>query len=190
MTKIAVWCRHKDDNIIGIGPQIPWRISSDFKRFRRITKGQTLIAGQTTYESFPNRTLPERKIMVLTFDAGYEVSDKQNHQVVTDINYFKEAEGDFYIAGGASIYKAFFAGGNALMPEIIVDSMYCGDLNPELSGPKIDISPCIEVMKQKYRQISADYELDNVVTTVHVRKGAFVDQSVLKHIIKSIEAED
>ena len=109
MTKIAVWCRHKDDNIIGIGPQIPWRISSDFKRFRRITKGQTLIAGQTTYESFPNRTLPERKIMVLTFDAGYEVSDKQNHQVVTDINYFKEAEGDFYIAGGNTLISPAFS---------------------------------------------------------------------------------
>ena len=37
MTKIAIWCRHDGDNIIGIGPNIPWHISSDFKRFRRIT---------------------------------------------------------------------------------------------------------------------------------------------------------
>ena len=190
MTKVAIWCRHQGDNIIGIGPQIPWRISSDFKRFRRITENRTLIAGQTTYESFPGRTLPNRRIMVLTFDTAYEVSDPQNHQVVTDIRYFKEAEGEFYLSGGASVYKAFLTGGSKLMPEIIVDSMYCGSLNPELKGQPVDITPCIDVMNKEYRQVSKDYELDNVVTTVHIRKGAFVDQAVLKHIIESIEKED
>ncbi len=190
MTKIAVWCRHEGDNIIGIGPNIPWRISSDFKRFRRITEGQTLIAGQTTYESFPNRTLPNRKICVLTLNPDYEVSDPDNHFVVTDIRSFKEAEGDFYISGGASVYKAFLTGGNKLMPDIIVDSMYTGTLNPELTGQKVDITPCIDVMNASYRQISQNYEKDAVLTSVWVRKGEFVDQAVLKHIIESIEAED
>lgn len=190
MTKIAVWCRHQGDNVIGIGPNIPWHIPSDFKRFRRLTEGQTLIAGQTTYESFPNRTLPNRKILVLTFNPDYELSDTENHQVITDIKYFKEAEGNFYISGGASIYKAFFAGGSKLMPDIIVDSMYCGEINPDLKGVPVDISPCIESMNKNYRQISQDYKLDNVITTVHIRKGEFVDQDVLKHIIESIEAKD
>ena len=190
MTKIAIWCRHQGDNIIGIGANIPWRISSDFKRFRRITEGRTLIAGQTTYESFPNRTLPNRKIMVLTFDADYQLSDPQNHELVTDIRYFKDAEGEFYISGGASIYRAFLTGSSKLQPEIIVDSMYRGSLNPELKGQPVDITPCIDVMEKDYRQISKNYELDEVLTTVRVRKGAFVEQAVLKHIIESIEAED
>ena len=190
MTKIAVWCRHQNDNVIGIGPNIPWHIPSDFKRFRRLTEGKTLIAGQTTYESFPNRTLPNRKIIVLTFNADYELSDKQNHAVVTDIKAFKEAEGDFYISGGASVYKAFMTGGEGLMPDVIVDSMYCGELNPELTGKKVDIFPCIDIMMKDYRQISQNYERDNVMTTVWIRKNTFVDQAVLKHILLAIEAED
>lgn len=187
--KIAVWCRHKDDNVIGIGPNIPWRISSDFKRFRRITEGQYLVAGEKTYESFPNRTLPNRKIMVLTFNADYEVSDKQNHQVVTDIRQFKDFEPDLYVVGGASVYKAFVTGTAKLQPDILVDSMFCGELNPELSGDKVDITPCIEIMRKNYRQISQEYELDNVITTVWIKKGAFVEQATLKHIIEAIEAE-
>lgn len=187
--KIAVWCRHKDDNVIGIGPNIPWRISSDFKRFRRITEGQYLVAGEKTYESFPNRTLPNRKIMVLTFNADYEVSDKQNHQVVTDIRQFKDFEPDLYVVGGASVYKAFVTGTAKLQPDILVDSMFCGELNPELSGDKVDITPCIEIMRKHYRQISQEYELDNVITTVWIKKGAFVEQATLKHIIEAIEAE-
>jgi dihydrofolate reductase len=187
MTKIAVWCRHAQDHIIGIGPTIPWKILSDFKRFRRLTEGKTLVAGETTYESFPNRTLPNRQIYVLTFRADYEVSDPKNHFVVTDINAFKDMEGELYISGGASIYKAFMTGGAKLMPDIIVDSMYRGPLNPDLKGTPVTIAPCIEIMQKEYVQISADYDLDDVLTTVWVKKGSFVDQGVLKHLITAIE---
>ena len=187
--KVAVWCRHKDDNVIGIGPNIPWKISSDFKRFRRLTEEQYLVAGERTYESFPNRTLPNRKIMVLTFNADYEVSDKENHSVVTDIKKFKDFDKDLYVVGGASIYKAFMSGSAKLMPNIIVDSKFCGELNSDLSGDKVDITQCIDIMMKDYKQISKNYELDNVVTTVWVKKGDFIEQETLKHIINAIEAE-
>lgn len=190
MTKIAVWCRHAGDNIIGIGPAIPWKILSDFKRFRRITEGKTLVAGEKTYESFPNRTLPNRKIFVLTFNSAYEVSDPTQHFIVTDIKKFREFDGDLYISGGAGIYKAFMCGGDdKLMPDIVVDSMYKGDIDPNLKGEKIEITPCIDAMNLKYTQISDRYETDNVETTVWIKKGAFVDQSVLKHLITAIEAD-
>ena len=187
MTKIAVWCRHYNDNIIGIGPEIPWHISSDFKRFRRITEGQNIVAGEKTYESFPNKTLPNRKIYVLTLNKNYEVSDNKNHFIVTDIDDFKEFEQDLYISGGATIYKLFMTRNEKLMPDIVVDSMYKGDLNPNLQGPKIDITECIDVLQKKYFKISADYEEDNIITTVWVKKGDFVEQSVLKRIIYAIE---
>ncbi len=189
MTKVAVWCRHEEDNIIGIGPNIPWHIASDFKRFKRITTGQNIIAGEKTYESFPGRTLPERNIYVLTFNAGYEVSDPEHHFVITDIKDFSDSEEDFYIAGGASVYKAFMTGETKLMPDVIVDSVYCGELDSKLDGPKIDITPCVEAMHKNYRKMSADYELDNVITSVWVKRGDFVEQSVLKRIIRAIEEE-
>ena len=187
MTKIAVWCRHQNDNIIGIGAHIPWHVSSDFKRFKRITDGKNIIAGEKTYESFPNRTLPNRKIYVLTFNSDYEVSDSKNHFVVTNVKDFQEFEQDLYISGGASVYKLFMTSNNKLMPDIVVDSMYKGELNPNLEGPKIDITTCIDVLKSKYIKISQDYELDNITTTVWVKKGDFVEQSVVKHIIEAIE---
>lgn len=190
MTKIAVWCRHAEDNIIGIGPNIPWKILSDFKRFRRITEGQTLVAGEKTYESFPNRTLPNRKIFVLTFNSDYQVSDSANHFVVNDIKKLREFNGNLYISGGAGVYKAFMCGGDdKLMPDIVVDSMYKGEVNPDLKGEKIEITSCIKVMNSFYTRISPCYELDNVETSVWIKKGAFVDQGVLKHIITAIEAD-
>ncbi len=189
MTKVAVWCRHKGDNVIGIGPHIPWHIKSDFKRFRRITEGQNLVAGETTYETFPNHTLPNRKIYVLTLNPDYEVADSANHFVVNNINEFKDFPEDLYISGGATIYKLFMSGGAKLMPDIVVDCEYQGNLPTDLDGKPVDISACVDVLQRQYRQMSQDYELDNIITRVYVKKGDFVEQSVLKRIINAIEED-
>ena len=183
MTKIAIWCRHKNDNIIGIGPNIPWHIPSDFKRFRRITEKSCITCGQTTYESFPNRTLPNRKIYVLSFDKDYEVSDKDNHFVVNDAKLLCNLNENLYICGGASIYKMFMQND---APDVIVDSCYEGDIDPRLEGVPVDITSCIDAMKQNYEKVSPDYNEDNVVTTVWVKKDAIVEDEVLKHITLSI----
>ena len=183
MTKIAIWCRHEKDNIIGIGPNIPWHIPSDFRRFRRITEKSCITCGQTTYESFPNRTLPNRKIYVLTFDEKYKVSDEQNHFVVNDPKMLCDFREPIYICGGASIYKMFMQND---APDVIVDSCYRGELNPEFKGKPVDISACVEAMYRDYEKISSDYEEDNVVTTVWVKRESEVSQEILKHITLSI----
>lgn len=187
MTIVAIWCRHQEDNIIGIGPKIPWHVSSDFQRFKRITQGGNILAGQTTYESFPGRTLPNRKIYVLTFDKDYEVSDKEHHFVVTDINTLKDFDGTLYISGGASVYKLFMTRNDELQPDVVVDCMYMGELRADLEGPKIDITAAVEPLKDKYTQVSQDYLEDNITTRVFVKKGDFVDKNVIKHIIQQIE---
>ena len=187
MTIAAVWFRHEKDNIIGIGPHIPWHVSSDFKRFRRITQGASIIAGQTTYESFPNRTLPNRKIYVLTFEASYQVSDKENHFVVTNIDYFKTLKDTLYISGGASVYKAFMTAGDDLMPSVVVDCMYTGILDVGLEGKPVDITPCIESLNTHYRQVSKDYTEDGIITRVYAHKSKPLDEAVLAHIINAIE---
>ncbi|MBO4285184.1 MAG: dihydrofolate reductase [Alphaproteobacteria bacterium] len=189
MTIVAIWCRHTGDNVIGIGQNIPWHISSDFKRFRRITEGGIVLAGERTYESFPNKTLPNRKIYVLTFNPAYEVSDKENHFVITDADALKNESKTIYLSGGASVYKLFMTGAVELMPDVVVDCVYQGDLNANLKGQKVDITPCVDVLKEKYEQISKDYLEDNITTRVLVKKGDFVDQSVIKHILSAIENE-
>lgn len=170
MTIVAIWCRHKEDNIIGIGPHIPWYIPSDFKRFKRITSGNSIIAGERTYETFPNRTLPNRKIYVLTFNPNYEVSDKVNHFVKTSINDFQNTNETIYLCGGASVYKSFVNVENNNLPSMIVDSEYQGELKEGLEGQPVDLTSCVETMKEHYLKISKDYLEDNVITSVWVRK--------------------
>lgn len=187
MTKIAIWCRHTGDNVIGIGPDIPWHVSSDFKRFKRLTTGHHLVAGQTTYESFPNRTLPNRFIHILTFDKDYQVSDLSKHFVHTDFHDFDNFEHDLFIVGGASIYKLFMQNTSTL-PDVIIDSEYLPDLSDKFTGTPVDITPCIEAMHTHYQRVSSPDLSNNIITTVWVKKG-ITPPVILNHIFNAIHQQ-
>lgn len=182
MVKIAIWCRHLETSIIGIGSNIPWHVSSDFKRFKRITENKALLVGQTTYESFPNRTLPNRKIYILTFEKDYQVSDPMNHKVIP-LEKVQDIQEELYISGGASIYQLMM---EKQMPDLIVDSAYMGEIDPSFDGKPVTISKSIELMLKNYQKITDDFVLDNINTTIWAKKGQVVDEKVLEHLKNQI----
>lgn len=188
MTIVSIWCRHAGDNIIGIGREIPWHIPSDSKRFRNLTLGCTLVTGRTTYETFSGRTLPDRKFIVLSENPEYEVSDKQNHKVISDIRKLKDYPEDLYVAGGAAVYKAFF-GSAALRPDIAVDCVYGGKIKEGLEGKPAEVGECVKILHDKYFALPQKFELDGVTTTVWLKKGDFVRQDVVKKILNYLETE-
>lgn len=186
MTVVAMWCRHAGDDLIGIGDNIPWNVPSDTKHFLDVVSGQTVVCGRITYESFPGRTIDGCKMLVLTSNPEYEVSDLAAHRVISGQKALAEEETDIYVAGGAAVYYLFMTGKEKLKPQIVVDCVYEGE-TANLPGEKISIADSVAVMLKGYRRISPFYVLDNVKSAVWVRKGDFVEQSVLKRIAGILE---
>ncbi|MBV8199426.1 MAG: dihydrofolate reductase [Acidobacteria bacterium] len=58
------------NGVIGIDNRLPWRLSADLRRFRRLTLGHWLLMGRKTYEGI-GRPLPGREIVVLSRREGY-----------------------------------------------------------------------------------------------------------------------
>ena len=58
------------NGVIGAENGLPWRVSSDLKRFKALTMGKPLILGRRTFESL-RRPLPGREIIVVTRDPGF-----------------------------------------------------------------------------------------------------------------------
>jgi dihydrofolate reductase len=54
-----------DNGVIGRQGQLPWRMPSDLKRFRRLTLGKPVIMGRKTYQSI-GRPLDGRDNIVVT----------------------------------------------------------------------------------------------------------------------------
>lgn len=58
------------NRVIGDGETIPWRLSTDLKRFRALTLHRPVIMGRRTFLSL-GRPLPERTNVVLSADPAF-----------------------------------------------------------------------------------------------------------------------
>jgi len=58
------------NGVIGADGGLPWRLSSDLKRFKRDTMGKPIIMGRKTFESI-GRALPGRLNIVVTRNPDY-----------------------------------------------------------------------------------------------------------------------
>lgn len=92
---------------IGKDNKIPWHISEDFKRFKRLTKGHPVVMGKNTYISLPIKPLPERTNIVVCFkdDSWKAEGITIKHSLKEAIEYAHTLDNTVYIIGGASIYR-------------------------------------------------------------------------------------
>jgi dihydrofolate reductase len=99
---------------LGYRNQLLWHISADFKRFKEITSGHTVIMGLRTFESIGSKPLPNRRNIVL---SDIPISTDQNIIVAKSVNevlnLIDPAE-EVFIMGGASVYAQFMPLANKL----------------------------------------------------------------------------
>jgi dihydrofolate reductase len=136
------------NGIIGASGGLPWRLSSDLKRFKALTWGKPLVIGRKTFESI-GRALPGRETIVVTrdrafapsgvlvahnLDAALDLAAERAHAVGAD---------DIIIGGGAEIYRQTIARAHRLfITEVALDA------EGEARFPPID--------PQEWREISRE----------------------------------
>jgi dihydrofolate reductase len=90
------------EGIIGVGGSIPWRYPGDFRRFKRVTTGSTVVMGRTTFESI-GKPLPGRRNIVLTrrpIDVeGLETSTTLGDAIA------RAGAAPVWFIGGARVYE-------------------------------------------------------------------------------------
>ncbi|MGA9326694.1 MAG: dihydrofolate reductase [Salegentibacter sp.] len=93
-----------ENNALGKDNDLVWHLPDDFKRFKKLTTGHTIIMGRKTFESFP-KLLPNRKHVVITRQRDYS---PEGAVVVGSIKEaLTKAEDDRqpFIIGGGEIYR-------------------------------------------------------------------------------------
>jgi dihydrofolate reductase len=95
------------DEMSGIGKdnRLPWRLSSDLKRFKQVTLGHHLIMGRKTYETI-GRPLPGRTSIVITRNPQYQA---EGCLVAPSLEgalglALENGETEAFIAGGGEIF--------------------------------------------------------------------------------------
>ena len=95
------------NGVIGSDGDIPWRISADWRRFKRLTLGHTLVMGRKTYDSI-GRPLPGRTTVVVTRDRRWRGDGVLAAPSVDEaLALAVDREPDVvWVAGGGEVYVA------------------------------------------------------------------------------------
>jgi dihydrofolate reductase len=114
------------NGVIGRNNQVPWRLSTDLRRFKALTMGHHLIMGRKTFESV-GRPLPGRINVVVTRQAGYAPPG------VTVVHSLDDA---VRVAAEAGDREAFIAGGAEIYAQSLhsADRMYLTRVHAEVEG--------------------------------------------------------
>ena len=67
---VAIYVAIAENGVIGRDGGLPWRLSTDLKRFKADTMGKPVIMGRKTYEGI-GRPLPGRLNIVVTRDTAW-----------------------------------------------------------------------------------------------------------------------
>jgi dihydrofolate reductase len=135
------------DNNYGIGYKntIPWSLTPDLKRFKKLTMGNPVIMGRNTWESLPVHPLPNRENIVVCSRENYHLMTGYDYIVCSSINSaISKAKtvamcantDEIFIIGGARVYAEALEIG-------IIDKMYLTLINGEYECdtffPKFDM---------------------------------------------------
>lgn len=92
---------------LGKDNQLLARISEDMKRFSQFTKGNCIIVGRKTLESFKDqKPLPDRINIVLTRDADYACEGVVIVHNLDELSNAIEALPEkVYVCGGEAVYR-------------------------------------------------------------------------------------
>ncbi len=93
------------NGVIGHGNALPWKLSSDLRRFKQLTMGQCLLMGRKTFESI-GRPLPGRQTIVLS-RSGF-VCDMPQVKVVPHFDLVMSAVEPgrkLMVVGGTEIFR-------------------------------------------------------------------------------------
>jgi dihydrofolate reductase len=122
---VAIVVAHSANRVIGRDGALPWRLPSDLRRFRELTRGHAVLMGRRTYESLPDafRPLPDRRNLVLSSDPAYRAEGAEVFASMADA--LAACDGDCFVIGGEVTYR------DALP---LCHRLYVTEIDAELDG--------------------------------------------------------
>lgn len=145
-----------ENGVMGKDGDLPWRLRSDLKLFRRLTMGKPLIMGRKTFETLPG-ALDGRDNIVVSRDSSFAADGAI---VVSSLDAAYEAAEDcaaargadeVMIIGGAQIYAASLEKAT----RIYLTRVH-GDVEGDTYFPPMDWTEWRQVSSEKHEPQAGD----------------------------------
>ena len=93
-----------ENGVIGRDGGLPWHLSNDLRRFKRLTMGHHIIMGRATYESI-GRPLPGRTSIVLSRNLALHYPEVRVVGSLAAACDLARSDDEAFVIGGAQIYQ-------------------------------------------------------------------------------------
>ena len=99
-----------ENQVIGRQGDLPWHLSADLQRFKRLTMGHPIVMGRKTYESI-GRPLPGRTSIVITRQSDYQAAEGvvvvgSLDEALRHAESLQPPHDEVFVVGGAEIYRS------------------------------------------------------------------------------------
>jgi dihydrofolate reductase len=160
--RIALVVAAAENGVIGRDGQLPWRLPSDLKRFRKLTLGKPMIMGRKTYDSI-GKPLDGRDTIVVTRQPDFHppgvhaVSSVEDALVLGEKLAKGRGADEVAIIGGALIFQLTLAHADRIYLTL-VHAVLAGDTRFDTPDPLTWRETAREPMPQSVAdQFPADF---------------------------------
>jgi dihydrofolate reductase len=133
MKQISIIVAIAENNGIGKDNKLLWHIPGDLRRFKRITRGHTVIMGKNTFLSLPGGPLTERRNVVITDNREDSFSGCEMVYSVEEAIASCDPDRENFVIGGASVYRQFMPHANTLYLTRVHKTFEADTFFPEVS---------------------------------------------------------
>jgi dihydrofolate reductase len=105
--QISIMVAVAENNAIGKDNKLLWKLSSDLKRFKKITSGHKVVMGRNTFLSLPAGPLPNRVNVVISDVPNEQFEACEMADSIENALEKCHPEEEVFIIGGGMIYKQF-----------------------------------------------------------------------------------
>jgi len=124
--QISIIIAVSNNGIIGRDNQMPWHLSDDLKRFKKLTSSHCIVMGRKTYHSI-GKPLPDRTNIVIT---------RNQHSKIEDVVICNTIEQAIEVAKSKNETELFIIGGGEICRQAIpfVNKIYLTKVDVEIEG--------------------------------------------------------
>lgn len=109
--KIVIIVAVSENGIIGRDGDMPWKLSTDLKRFKALSMGKPLVMGRKTFESVGSKPLPGRPHIIVSRSRGFDMPGVESAASLEDalerakIIARETGVDEVCVVGGGEIYR-------------------------------------------------------------------------------------
>ncbi len=136
------------NGVIGSKGQLPWRLSTDLKRFKRMTMGKPVVMGRKTWDSI-GKPLPGRLNIVVTRDRDWacegavRAGSLDEALEIATACAAKDGADEVAVIGGGEIFRQVMARADRLYVTHVE-----ADIDGDVDMPEISHSDWMEVTSE------------------------------------------